>query len=496
MNQLPIFMNLQGEHCLVVGGNAVAARKAELLKKANADVTLVTRELEGEAYRMVADGYLEWRDATFQRRYLDCVRLVIATTDDEDEARRVYNACIDRGIPVNVADVPTMCTFILPGIVDRSPMTIAVSTGARSPVLARLVRRRLESLIPPSYGRLTTLLERFREKAKRCIEGVDNRQRFWEAVIEGPIGNMAMAGREKQAAAALDERLENRITEPDTGEVYLIGAGPGAVDLLTNQAQRLLSAADIVVYDRLVSPAIVDLARREAERIYVGKTAGQHALDQQAISQLLVDKARQGCRVARLKGGDPFIFGRGGEELEAIVQADIDFQIAPGVTAASGCASYAGIPLTHRDHAHSVRFITGHRHNGLLQLPWFDLARCSDTLVFYMGLGSLPEICSGLVDHGREPTTPAVVVEQGTTANQRVIRATLADLDQQVADVRPPALLIVGEVARLSRRFAWFAGDQEQSAFMPGYCIDGRGPHDPTQATIGRHDDEDSVTTV
>ena len=486
MDQLPIFMNLHGEHCLVVGGNAVAARKAELLKKANATVTLVAEDLEGEARRMVADGYLEWRRATFQRRYLDHVRLVIATTDDEDETRRVYSACVQRGIPVNVADVPSMCTFILPGIVDRSPMTIAVSTGARSPVLARLVRRRLEALIPPSYGRLTELLARFREKAKRCIEGVDNRQRFWEAVIEGPIGSMALAGREEQAAAALDERLEARATEPDTGEVYLIGAGPGAVDLLTNQAQRLLSSADVIVYDRLVSPAIVDLARREAERIYVGKTAGQHAMDQQAISQLLVDKAREGCRVARLKGGDPFIFGRGGEELEVIVQAGIDFQIAPGVTAASGCASYAGIPLTHRDHAHSVRFITGHRHNGELQLPWSDLARCSDTLVFYMGLGSLPDICSGLVDHGRSPTTPAVVVEQGTTANQRVIRATLANLYRHVANVRPPALLIVGEVARLSRQFEWFTGDQDHSAFLPGYCTDGRG----------EHDDEDSAAAV
>jgi uroporphyrin-III C-methyltransferase/precorrin-2 dehydrogenase/sirohydrochlorin ferrochelatase len=496
MDQLPIFMNLTGEHCLVVGGNAVAARKAELLTKANATVTLVSPRIEGEARRMVADGYLQWRQSAFQRRYLDGVRLVIATTDDAAEAQRVYTACTRRGIPVNVADVPSMCTFILPGIVDRSPMTIAVSTGARSPVLARLVRRRLESLIPPSYGRLTALLARFRDKAKQCIDGVDNRQRFWESVIEGPIGNMAMAGRDQEAAAALDERLDARDTEPETGEVYLIGAGPGAVDLLTNQAQRLLSAADVIVYDRLVSPAIVDLGRREAERIYVGKTAGQHAMSQETISRVLIDKAHEGCRVARLKGGDPFIFGRGGEELEAIVDAGIDFQIAPGITAASGCASYAGIPLTHRDHAHSVRFITGHRHNGDLRLPWSDLAQCSDTLVFYMGLASLPELCAGLIEHGRPASTPAVVVEQGTTANQRLIRATLADLDQHVAAIRPPALLIVGEVARLSGRFEWFRGGEGRSAFLPGYCNDGRGPYDPTQATIGQHDGDNPVTTV
>ena len=495
MDQLPVFMNLCEQHCLVVGGNAVAARKAELLKNADASVTLVTPTLEGEAARMVADGFVQWHCAKFQRRYLNGVRLVIATTDDEREARRVYDACVRQGIPVNVADVPSMCTFILPGIVDRSPLTIAISTGARSPVLARLMRRRLEAMIPSSYGRLTGLLARFRDKAKKNIEGVDNRQRFWEAVIDGPIGNMALAGREEEAAEALDGRLEQRLTEPDTGEVYLIGAGPGAVDLLTNQAQRLLSSADVVVYDRLVSPAIVDLARREAERVYVGKTAGQPSMPQEEISQLLVEKAREGCRVARLKGGDPFIFGRGGEELEVIAKAGIAFQIAPGVTAASGCASFAGIPLTHRDHAHSVRFITGHRHDGELKLPWADLAQCTDTLVFYMGLGSLAEICAGLVTHGRNKETPAVLVEQGTTSNQRVIRATLDDLHEHTEGVKPPALLIVGEVGRLSSTFEWFTGGRDKAVFLPGYCTDGRGATQ-TSAETETENGRDSTQAV
>lgn len=458
MDQLPIFMNVRDENCLVIGGGAVAARKADLMRAAGARVTVIAPEISGETRRMVDDGRLAWREAKFEDAMVDGNRLVIAATDIATVNRAVFEACERRGIPVNVADEPELCRFILPGIVDRSPVTIAVSTGGRSPVLARLMRARLETLIPASFGRLADMLGRYRQAAKDRIHGLETRKRFWENVIDGPIGNLVLAGKEREAEGKLAQLLADRDAPTDSGEVYLIGAGPGDPDLLTFRALRLLQKADVVVYDRLVAPAIVDLARREAERIYVGKRAGHHHCAQEDISELLRDLAAQGKRVARLKGGDPFIFGRGGEEIGVLAEAGLPFQVVPGITAASGCAAYAGIPLTHRDHAQSVRFITGHRRGDGLDLDWKNLADSRDTLVFYMGLGSARQICEQLVAHGMPRGSKAALIERGTTDDQRVYTGTLNSLPNKITAARSPSLLVIGEVTGLHDSLGWFQG--------------------------------------
>ncbi|MBN2871946.1 MAG: uroporphyrinogen-III C-methyltransferase [Halothiobacillaceae bacterium] len=469
MDQLPIFMNLRGKPCLVVGGGAVAARKADLMRAAGARVTVVSPMITGETRRMVDDGRLTWQEAVFDPAMVVGNRLVIAATDEPQVNHSVFDACEARGIPVNVADEPDLCSFILPGIVDRSPVTIALSTGGRSPVLARLMRARLETLIPAGFGRLADLLGRYRQRAKDRILGLETRKRFWEDVIDGPIGNLVLAGKDREAEDKLAGLLDDREAPTDTGEVYLIGAGPGDPDLLTFRALRLLQKADVVVYDRLVAPAIVDLARREAERIYVGKRAGNHSCSQGDISGLLRDLAAEGKRVARLKGGDPFIFGRGGEEIEVLARAGLPFQVVPGITAASGCAAYAGIPLTHRDHAQSVRFVTGHRRGERLDLDWQHLASGQDTLVFYMGLGNAREICAQLIAHGMPADRGAGLVEHGTTSRQQVHVGTLATLPDRIATAQSPALLIIGDVVGLHSRLAWFEGSASADpSFLSG----------------------------
>ncbi|WP_322522245.1 siroheme synthase CysG [Guyparkeria halophila] len=467
MDQLPIFMNLHDKDCLVVGGGAVAARKADLMRAAGARVTAVAPAITGETRRMVADGRLAWREAEFDDPMVVGNRLVIAATDEPAVNRAVFAACERRGIPVNVADEPELCSFILPGIVDRSPVTIALSTGGRSPVLARLMRARLETLIPSGFGRLADLLGRYRQAAKDRIHGLDTRKRFWEDVIDGPIGNLVLSGKDREAEDKLAGLLADREAPSEAGEVYLIGAGPGDPDLLTFRALRLLQKADVVVYDRLVAPAIVDLARREAERIYVGKRAGNHSCSQEDISSLLRDLAADGKRVARLKGGDPFIFGRGGEEIEVLAGAGLPFQVVPGITAASGCAAYAGIPLTHRDHAQSVRFVTGHRRGDGLDLDWQNLAEGRDTLVFYMSLGSARQICDQLIAHGMPRSRKAALIERGTTDNQRVYTGTLTSLPNKITAAESPSLLVIGEVTGLHESLGWFRGRGAATSAFP-----------------------------
>jgi uroporphyrin-III C-methyltransferase/precorrin-2 dehydrogenase/sirohydrochlorin ferrochelatase len=387
--------------------------------------------------------------------------LIIAATDDEPLNAQVSRDARLRCVPVNVVDAPALCTVIFPAIVDRSPLVIAVSSGGDAPVLARLIRAKLETWIPSSYGQLAGLAARFRNQVKGQFPNVQQRRAFWEDVFQGAIADRQLAGQGAEAERMLIAKIAG---EPpsETGEVYLVGAGPGDPDLLTFRALRLMQQADVVLYDRLVAPTILDLCRRDAERVYVGKRRAEHAVPQEQINQQLVALAKQGKRVVRLKGGDPFIFGRGGEEIEELAAHGIPFQVVPGITAASGCAAYAGIPLTHRDHAQSVRFITGHLKNGTTDLPWSDLVAPAQTLVFYMGLIGLPVICEQLIRHGRSADTPAALVEQGTTVNQRVFTGTLANLPQLVAehDVHAPTLVIIGEVVKLREKLAWFEGAQ------------------------------------
>jgi len=461
MQFLPLFHKLQGRLVLVIGGGEVALRKARLLSDAGAVLRVVAPEIRGELQELAGPGGI------FQRGYassdLQGVALVIAATDDVPLNAQISAEAQALGIPVNVVDAPALCSVIFPAIVDRSPLIVAVSSGGDAPVLARLIRAKIETWIPATYGQLANLGKRFRERVKQLFPDVQQRRVFWEDVFQGQIAESVFAGKPEEGERLLEERLAGAAPRA-LGEVYLVGAGPGDPDLLTFRALRLMQQADVVLYDRLVAPAIIELCRRDAERIYVGKRRSDHAVPQEQINQLLIDMARQGKRVLRLKGGDPFIFGRGGEEIEQLAAEDIPFQVVPGITAASGCAAYAGIPLTHRDHAQSVRFVTGHLKDGSSNLPWQDLVAPGQTLVFYMGLVGLPGICEQLIAHGRSGTTPAALVQQGTTQNQRVFTGTLETLPQLVAehDVHAPTLVIVGEVVTLRDKLAWFEGAQNR----------------------------------
>ncbi|WP_085674391.1 MULTISPECIES: siroheme synthase CysG [unclassified Pseudomonas] len=461
MDYLPLFHKLQGGRVLVVGGGEIALRKARLLADAGAALRVVAPDVDGQLAALAREGGGEVLVRGYQAADLVGCRLVIAATDDPGLNAQVSADAQALSLPVNVVDAPALCTVIFPAIVDRSPLVIAVSSGGDAPVLARLIRAKLEAWIPSAYGELAGLAARFRHKVKSLYPDVNQRRGFWETVFQGPIAERQLAGQGAEAERLLQAMVDGAPVQQG-GEVYLVGAGPGDPDLLTFRALRLMQQADVVLYDRLVAPAIIEMCRRDAERIYVGKRRADHAVPQDQINRLLVDLAQQGKRVLRLKGGDPFIFGRGGEEIEELAEQGIPFQVVPGITAASGCSAYGGIPLTHRDYAQSVRFVTGHLKDGTSNLPWHDLVAPAQTLVFYMGLVGLPTICAELIRHGRAASTPAALVQQGTTRNQRVFTGTLADLPQLVAEheVHAPTLVIVGEVVQLREKLAWFEGAQ------------------------------------
>jgi uroporphyrin-III C-methyltransferase/precorrin-2 dehydrogenase/sirohydrochlorin ferrochelatase len=459
MDYLPIFLNVEDRPCLVVGGGKVAARKAALLNRAGARITVVTPETCDEIKTLVEQGAVTCIEREFLEEDMEGVVLVIAATDSEAVNRAVSELANQHRIPVNVVDNPELCSFIMPSIIDRSPVQVAVSTGGASPVLARLLRARLESFIPAAYGQLARLVEEFRNSVKQRFSDGGQRRYFWESVLQGQVAELLFAGQEEKARAALQEAIEDTDAHYESrGEVYLVGAGPGDPDLITFRALRLMQQADVVVYDRLVSEPVLDMVRRDAELIYAGKARDQHTLTQETINQLLVRLAKEGKRVLRLKGGDPFIFGRGGEEIETLAEEGIPFQVVPGITAASGCASYAGIPLTHRDYAQSCIFVTGHLKDGSVDLDWETLAKPAQTIVFYMGLHSIPAIGRELVAHGLPGETPVALVQQGTTRKQRIYIETLeslADLAQR-EQLQPPTIIIVGEVVSLQEKLSWF----------------------------------------
>ncbi len=466
MRTLPIFLDIDDKPCLVVGGGEVAARKVNLLRASGGRVQVVAPTLAPGLARLVADGLVAHREATFDPADLEGMHLVIAATDDATVNRQVAQLAKARALPVNVVDHPGEGSFLMPSVVDRSPVTIAVSTGGASPVLARLLRARLESLVPAAYGQLAVLMERFRARVAARMPPAA-RRRFWDQVLQGNIAELVFAGNVAEADRALAAAIDAADAAPGTGgEVYLVGAGPGDPDLLTFRALRLLQQADVVLYDRLVSEPILALVRRGADRIYVGKARADHAVPQSRINELLVELAGEGKRVLRLKGGDPFIFGRGGEEIEGLMAAGIPFQVVPGITAASGCAAYAGIPLTHRDYSQSCVFVTGHLKSGRMALNWAQVCQPEQTVVVYMGLAGLPELCAELVRHGMPETLPAALVEKGTTAAQRVITATLATLPEAVAraGVSAPTLLIIGNVVRLRDSLNWYHGGRPDPA--------------------------------
>jgi uroporphyrin-III C-methyltransferase/precorrin-2 dehydrogenase/sirohydrochlorin ferrochelatase len=449
MQTFPLFMSLQGRRVLVVGGTEAAARKVELLLSAGAQVTLIADTVVGEIAQLIDEARISWAGRAFYDEDLAGVSLVVVASDDESLQARISLAAQGRCLPVNVVDRPKLSSFIMPAIVDRSPITIAISTGGAAPALARRLRAEIERAMPAAIGRLARFAEVFRAQVRRTLEQPRVRRRFWDRVFEGRIGEMALAGDEIGARRELIRLLDGARTEaPTVGMVHLVGAGPGDPDLLTMKAHRLLQRADVVVYDRLVSAEVLAMARRDAERIYVGKRRGNHSLSQDEINTRLVALARAGKSVVRLKGGDPFVFGRGGEEIEALAHAGIAVEVVPGVTAALGCAASAGIPLTHRDHAQTCVFVTGHRKDGTLDLDWPMLARPRQTVVIYMGVEALPTIVSQLVAHGLPVSTPVALIENGTTDRERRVVGTLATIERQAMRIRldGPTLCLVGEV--------------------------------------------------
>ena len=474
MKYLPLFTDIKGRAVLIVGGGAVALRKARLVVDAGADVTLVSPEFNDELQALAAKDQLKLVTDSFAPEQLEQQILVIAATDDSAVNHQVYQAAQQRNMLVNVVDDPAHSSFIFPAIIDRSPIMVAVSSGGSAPVLVRRLREKLETLLPQHLGPLADLMGRFRGKAKQVFSTINQRRQFWEQVLSGPVVSLLDQSKTEQAEAALEQLFDTdnqADTNSSNGEVYIVGGGPGDPDLLTIKALQLMQQADVVVHDGLVSDAVLNLVRRDADRISVSKSAGCHSMPQQEINQLLVNLAQQGHKVCRLKGGDPFVFGRGGEEVEALVAAGITYQIVPGITAAAGCSAYAGIPLTHRDHAQAVQFVTGHTRKdgkeakegekGSTGPDWVSLAKPHQTVVIYMGLINSADIVSKLLANGRGSNTPVAIIERGTSIDQRVVTGELAQLPELIKQhqLKSPALLIIGEVVSLQHKLQWFGAD-------------------------------------
>ncbi|WP_349927319.1 siroheme synthase CysG [Acinetobacter sp. A1-4-2] len=456
MDIFPISLKLQQQPCLIVGGGRIAYRKAVLLAKAGAVIDVIAPEIETDLLEIVRASQGQYVQASFSPDIpLRPYRLVIAATNDKATNIQVFEVCEAEKILVNSVDDLPHCRFMVPAIIDRSPLVVSIATNGKSPVLSRQIRTQLEASIPHGMGKLAEFSGKWRAAVKAKIANPDERRIFWEDLYASPLKEQVF----NDNIAEADRLIEQALMEwkAPKGEVYLVGAGPGDPELLTLKALRLMQQADVVIYDRLVSPAIMDLCRRDAEKVYVGKARSNHSVPQEGINALLVEYAAKGKRVCRLKGGDPFIFGRGGEEIQELFAAGVAFQVVPGITAASGCSAYAGIPLTHRDYAQSVRFLTGHLKEGSPELPWSELVYENQTLVLYMGLVGLEKICAQLIAHGQRPDMPVALISKGTTPEQKVVVGTLADIASKVSEhqIQAPTLTIIGEVVKLREQLQW-----------------------------------------
>ena len=464
MKYFPFFMELSKQSVLLIGGGEVAERKLDLLLKANASVTIVSLEFTSYIEELFVNKNINPIKDYYNIKYLNSssFAFVIAATNDESLNEQVAKDANDNKILVNVVDKPKICDFIFPSILERGPITVAVSTGGSSPVLARMLRTKLETMIPGAYGRLAKIVSENRIPVRKKLVNSKSNGIFWEQMLNGKFLELVLSGQDEEAVKFLNIEIDNFDEQKKgEGEVYLVGAGPGDPDLLTFRALRLMQQADVALYDRLVHPSIIDLIRRDAEKIYVGKQRDNHTVRQEEINELLVKYAKEGKRVLRLKGGDPFIFGRGGEEIDSLVDNNISFQVVPGITSASGCSAYSGIPLTHRDHAQSCIFVTGHLKKGKLDLNWEKLIQPNQTIVFYMGLVSIDIICSQLIKFGLDPKTPCALVEQGTTRNQKVYTSTVDEMNNLVEQEKPsaPTIFIIGHVVTLRDKLNWYKSD-------------------------------------
>ncbi len=460
MDFLPVFQNVKGRPVIVLGGGKAAARKADLAARAGAVVRVFAATLGPD---LAALAGLDHRTGEVSADDLKDCALAFAASDDAAANQRLHGLAVAAGVPVNVVDRPELCSFVMPAVLDRDGVVVAVSSGGEAPLLTRIMKARFETLVPAAYGRLARFAGTWRVTVRAAIVDADRRRRFWENVFEGPVAELVFSGRETEARHAMQAGLTEAGAEgAPRGEVYLVGAGPGDPDLLTFRALRLMQQAEVVLYDRLIGDGIVNLVRRDAERIYVGKAAEDHTVPQEEIGETMVKLARQGKRVLRLKGGDPFIFGRGGEEIEALAAQGIAFQVVPGVSAANGCAAYAGIPLTHRDHAQACVFVTGHGKDDKLGIDWKALIRPRQTIVIYMGLAMLPRLAQEYEAHGGDPATPAAIVENGTRPDQRVISGAIAELPAlaEAAKLGQPSLIIIGSVVTLRENLAWYVAGE------------------------------------
>lgn len=457
MDLFPIFTSLKGRRILVVGGGAVAERKARSLLAAGAEVLAGAPAFSRGLLSLAAEARVELLQEEFNPEWLDSVWLVVAATDSRELNRSIAQLAEEKRLFINVVDDPELSSFQVPSIVDRSPLVIAISSSGTAPVLARRVRERIESLFDHSWGALAQLAARHRSAIRSLRPGLQRRRQFYDWLLDGPVASKLRANRSADAERAILQEL-SRPEKAPIGEVLLVGAGPGDPGLLTLKALRALNEADVILYDRLVSDEVLELARRDAERIFVGKTPGEnHHATQMRIHDLMVRHARKGQRVVRLKGGDAFVFGRGGEELEHLTAHDIPFQVVPGLTAGLACTAYAGIPLTHREHAHSVRFLTAHSANRP-DLDWKSLAQPGQTLVFYMGVSQIVDLQSQLLKRGRAPDTPFALIENGTRSQQRVLTGRLSELASLATyhSFVAPSLLVIGEVAALGTKLSWY----------------------------------------
>ena len=455
MRSFPLFLKLQERPVLLAGGGDAAAAKLRLLVAAGAQVRVFAEAPSAELRAAIHELRVAWNAAPVTPEDLRHVELVIGAHGDEAADAALSDLARNVGKLVNIVDRPDLSDFTMPAIVDRGEIVVAISTHGASPVLAQRVRAAVESVLPPALGRLARFAQRFRSAIQARIDDNPSRRRFWDQVLSGPIGQAVLAGDERRAARDLIRAVNRHEPKVETGRVSLVGAGPGDPELLTLRAARALREADVIVYDKLVDPSVLDYARRDARRIYVGKSKGDHTLRQPEINALLIAEAKAGRHVVRLKGGDPFVFGRGGEEMDALVAAQVRVDVVPGITAATGCAAYAGFPLTHRDHASSVTFVSGHSRDalakdGIAELDWQALANSRQTIVVYMGSSVAGEIAGKLIGAGLSSTTSIAIIENGTRWDQRVVKGELSHVAELVRDhgIAAPALLVIGEVTR------------------------------------------------
>ena len=459
MNYLPLFIDTSGKKCLIVGGGKVASRKLIPILESNMTVNMISSDIADEILEIIKNKKnFTYEQRNFEEKDINDQFLIIAATNDKSINSLIAKLAKEKNILVNMAEDSIKGNVLIPSVVDRSPIKIAISSGAASPILTRLVKTKLETIIPYAFSKLADVMMEYRAKVKKKYSSIKERRNFWETFLDGPLSEMVLSGHIEKVKKILDKSLKEKNIPSNTGEVYLVGAGPGDPELLSFKALRLMQKADVVIYDRLVSEPIMNLIRQDAEKIYVGKQRADHAMPQENINQLLARLAIEGKKVLRLKGGDPFIFGRGGEEIESLINDDIPFQIVPGITAASGCASYAGIPLTHRDYSQACIFVTGHLRDGTVNLNWKMLAHEKQTLVFYMGMHGSKVICEELIKHGLKETTPAALIVKGTTADQEVIIGDLSNMPKIILEnkIIPPTLLIIGDVVKLHNKLKWF----------------------------------------